>query len=81
MKLLASDHYDAELSDCDTVDFPVTRYDMADYLGLTPETVSRALTQLKVSGIIRQVSPRWINILDSRGLKEIAGGNTRARHN
>src|SRR4029079_11461557 len=36
----------------DTLDIPMTRQDIADYLGLTIETVCRMLTRLKHSGII-----------------------------
>lgn len=36
------------------VDLPMTRLDMADYLGLTIETVSRAMTRLQATGIIAQ---------------------------
>jgi len=36
----------------DTLDIPMTRQDIADYLGLTIETVCRMLTKLKHAGII-----------------------------
>jgi len=36
----------------DVLDLPVARTDMADYLGLTIETVSRTLTQLREDGLI-----------------------------
>ena len=34
------------------IELPMTRLDIADYLGLTIETVSRALTKLKADGLI-----------------------------
>jgi CRP/FNR family nitrogen fixation transcriptional regulator len=44
---------------------PMTRQDVADYLGLTIETVSRTLTQLQKSGTIKIPTSRHI-ILRSR---------------
>ena len=40
------------------VDLPMTRQDMADYLGLTIETVSRTLTRLRREGFITFASPQ-----------------------
>jgi CRP/FNR family transcriptional regulator len=37
---------------------PMTRQDMADYLGLTIETVSRTLTRLRQEGVISFASPQ-----------------------
>jgi general secretion pathway protein E len=37
-------------------EMPLSRADIADYLGLTIETVSRQLTRLKTSGVIRLVN-------------------------
>jgi CRP/FNR family transcriptional regulator len=36
-----------------TLDLPMTRYDIADYLGLTVETVSRNFTELRTEGLIK----------------------------
>ncbi|MGY4358516.1 CRP/FNR family nitrogen fixation transcriptional regulator [Bradyrhizobium sp. i1.3.1] len=49
---------------------PMTRRDIADYLGLTIETVSRALSRLRRAGVLEftDVSQREINILDRRQL-------------
>ena len=38
--------------DKNTVELPMTRQDIADYLGLTMETVSRAIRRLRVDGLI-----------------------------
>ena len=52
---------------------PMTRADIADYLGLTIETVSRQMTRLKTQKIIRLHDNRDISILDMDHLGEIAG--------
>lgn len=43
---------------------PVSRYDIADHLGISVETVSRSITQLKERGSIMLGGPRRINIID-----------------
>ena len=48
------------------VELPMSRQDIADYLGLTIETVSRTLTQLENSGAIAVPASRRI-VLRSRG--------------
>ena len=48
------------------VELPMSRQDIADYLGLTVETVSRTLTQLENSGAIAVPTSRRI-VLRSRG--------------
>ena len=44
---------------------PVSRTDIADYLSISVETVSRSLTSLERRGLIRVTSARHIRILDS----------------
>ena len=44
----------------DHVDLPISRYDIADYLGLSVETVSRSLTSLKNCGLIALSGPRSV---------------------
>jgi CRP/FNR family transcriptional regulator len=48
----------------DRVTLPMTRADIGDYLGLTTETVSRTLTQLKTEGIIAVVGSAQVTIAD-----------------
>ena len=48
-----------------TVVLPMSRYDIADYLALSVETVSRALTRLRHDGAIRFVDKHRVSILDS----------------
>ena len=55
------------------VELPVTRADMADYLGLTIETVSRQFTRLKTMNLIDVVDKRHIDIPDLDALAQLAG--------
>ncbi len=50
----------------------ITREDIADYLGLTIETVSRCFTKLKTSGMIRLAARNEVRILDRDALTELA---------
>lgn len=56
-----------------TVDLPLTREAMAEYLGLTLETVSRQLSALKRDGVIEIESKRHIVVPDFDRLIEEAG--------
>ncbi len=47
------------------LDLPITRYDIADHLGIAVETVCRAITDLRHAGAIDFQSPRKISILDA----------------
>jgi len=53
---------------------PMTRSDIADYLGLTIETVSRTLTRLRSERVIEIVSQSELLIEDPAGLERLAGG-------
>jgi hypothetical protein len=54
----------------DRVDLPISRYDIADYLGLSVETVCRSLTSLKKRGLIALSGPRSVRIIDRSALEE-----------
>jgi CRP/FNR family transcriptional regulator, anaerobic regulatory protein len=56
-----------------TVDLPLTREEMADYLGLTLETVSRQMSALKRDGVISLEGNRHVTIPDIARLLEEAG--------
>ena len=56
------------------VHLPMTRLDIADYLGLTIETVSRVMTQLKTSGLIRLLPANDVEITDPSKLKALGDG-------
>ena len=46
------------------VDLPMTRQDIADFLGLTIHTVSRTLSQLETEGLIQARSTRHVRLLE-----------------
>jgi CRP/FNR family transcriptional regulator len=54
------------------VRLPMSRSDIADYLGLTKETVSRVISALKRDRIIRLESLEMIRILDRGGLEQLS---------
>ncbi len=56
----------------ETVPLPMTRTDIADYLGLTIETVSRTLSQLKRESIIDLVGKNGYRIRRPEALAEAA---------
>lgn len=56
------------------VPLPMSRSDIADYLGLTKETISRVIAQLKRQRLIGPEALGRIEILDLEGLKAIAAG-------
>ena len=62
----------ARLSNGDTeaVALPVSRYDIADYLGVSVETVSRALSDLKRRGAIKLLSTRTVSVVHREVLED-----------
>jgi CRP/FNR family nitrogen fixation transcriptional regulator len=64
----------AERGDSDTVvELPMGRQDIADYLGLTIETVSRTLSHMEKDKTIALPSPRKVVLKDRRVLNELTG--------
>jgi CRP-like cAMP-binding protein len=53
---------------------PMTRTDIADFLGLTIETVSRTFTKFRVDGLIDLEQCILVTIRDHTGLKHAAAG-------
>ena len=53
---------------------PMTRTDIADYLGLTTETVSRTFTQLRKAGCIRLVDTGTVRLSDRDQLQDLSAG-------
>lgn len=60
--LFLAESYD-ETSD-GTVELPMSKRNVASYLGTTPETLSRRLKELEEAGIIEQEGQRKIKIID-----------------
>ncbi len=58
----------------DRIELPMTRCDIADFLGLTTETVSRTLTKLANARIISR-HPGYIRILEAEALEDVAAGD------
>jgi len=61
--------------DCDSVSFtlPLTRADIADFLGLTIETVSRQVTKLRADSVIEIENNREVTVPDMARLSARAG--------
>lgn len=55
-------------------ELPLTRGEMGDYLGLTLETVSRAIKRLKTLKIVALPRTDQVLVLDRRGLRALAEG-------
>jgi CRP-like cAMP-binding protein len=55
-----------------TVFLPMSRYDIADYLGMAVETVSRALTELRARRAIILRGVRRVQICDRTALEDLA---------
>ena len=58
------------------LEIPLTREEMADYLGLTLETVSRQMSALRRDGIIVTRGKRGVTIPDFSALQEVAGDDS-----
>lgn len=56
-------------------DLPLTRADMADFTGLTIETVSRQISRLRKDGILAMEGNRHVVLVDMARLAERAGLN------
>lgn len=68
--LVMSDRIGTRQGDKSMIELQMKRADIADFLGLTIETVSRTITQLRNSGIISLVSANSIIVLDAKGLAD-----------
>ncbi|MGO7092908.1 Crp/Fnr family transcriptional regulator [Rhizobium leguminosarum] len=55
------------------VELPMTRLDMADYLGLTIETVSRTMTKLTNKGVLMAAGRHCVRIMKYATLVQLSG--------
>jgi len=54
------------------LDLPMSRTDIADYLGLTTETVSREMTKLRQAGLIALPTPHRVDLLEPEALLQMS---------
>ena len=64
--LFLAECYDAE--QLTEFELPMSKKDLASYLGTTPETISRKLADLEEQGFIKQKGHKKVTILDLDGL-------------
>lgn len=72
---LIATHIDPESIDTSTFDLPLSRADIADFLGLTIETVSRQFTRLRKDSVIRIENNRHVTVPDMNRLMRYAGND------
>ncbi len=53
-----------ESEDSTIVELPMSKKDIASYLGTTPETISRKLNEFEEAGLIKRLSNKKIKVLD-----------------
>ena len=63
-----ANHYGIKMGSKIVVNLPFTREDMANYTGLTRETISRKLNMFSEKGIIKIIGHKKIEILDLKYL-------------
>jgi CRP-like cAMP-binding protein len=52
------------------VNLPMSRYDIADHVGIAVETVSRAITELRRRGVIELETPRCLSMRNTQKLDD-----------
>ena len=62
------------LQSSEEVELPMSYRDIAEYLGLTVETVSRTLKRLEIAMTIARLSSRRIELCDYVALERLADG-------
>ena len=72
---LIATHIDPESIDTSAFDLPLSRADIADFLGLTIETVSRQFTKLRKENVIQIENNRRVTVPDMDRLMRFAGND------
>ncbi len=62
------------------VEIPGPSYSLAEQVGLTPESFSRALTRLVNAGVLHRMGPRKFQVLDVESLRNAAAGRLAGTH-
>lgn len=70
-RITENDHFTENGHSSVVIELPMPRQDIADYLGLTIETVSRTFTRLARERAIA-IEPHAIRILDARRMEQLA---------
>lgn len=58
---------------------PVNRFDLADYLGTTRETTTRAFARLEQEGLVKRINSHTIQVLNLNGLRGLQHWPSRQR--
>ena len=56
---------------------PISRFDLADFLGTAPKSAARAFAKLENRGLVRRATSRMIEIVDAAGLRTMCAAPRR----
>jgi CRP/FNR family transcriptional regulator len=72
--VMLAEHADGDDEAANVINIPMSRQDMADYLGLTIETVSRTISRFKHRGLIALAGRQHVAVCAPDRLKALADG-------